>query len=116
MPNRTRVSETRTGIIRKNVNACGYECYVNVSFYEDGEPSEVFITIAKRGHVISGFAKALAVLMSVMFQYHIPWVVVYNKLRGMKFDPQDEKYTSLVDAIVNEMNIIIVTRKEQENE
>lgn len=107
-PPREHVAETRKGVTRKVSDACGFELYINVNFYPDSnEPSEIFLTIAKKGSVVSGFTRALAVLISVMLQYGIPWSMIYDKLEKMKFDPQSEQYTSLIDAIAQNVNDIV---------
>lgn len=113
-PPREHVEQTRAGVVHKVPDACGFELYININFYPNGEPSEVFLTIAKKGSIVGGFAKALAVLISVMLQYHIPWEVIYKKLSKMKFDPLNAEYTSLVDAIAQNINEI-VTSTEKEN-
>ncbi len=109
-PPRERVAETRAGVTQKVPNACGFELYVNVNFYPDGDkgPSEVFLTIAKKGSIVGGFTRAFAVLISVMLQYKIPWEVIYDKLNKVKFDPMNAEYTSLVDAIAQSINEIVV--------
>lgn len=109
-PPRRRVGETRTGVVHKVPDACGFELYVNVNFYPDGDegPSEVFLTVAKKGSIVGGFTRAFAVLISVMLQYKIPWDVIYKKLSKMKFDPMNDEYTSLVDAIAQNINKIVV--------
>ena len=116
-PPRERVEETRTGVTQKVLNACGFELYVNVNFYPDDDkgPSEVFLTIAKKGSIVGGFTRAFAVLISVMLQYHIPWSVIYGKLNKMKFDPMCDEYTSLVDAIAQSINEIVTVVAEKEN-
>ena len=106
-PPRVRVEQTREGVLRKVPDACGFELYINVNFYPDGRPSEVFLTIAKKGSIVGGFARAFAVLISVMLQYQIPWEVIYHKLEKMKFDPMCDQYTSLVDAIAQNVNEIV---------
>ncbi len=111
-PPRERTAETRAGVTRKVPDACGFELYINVNFYPENsngdiKPSEVFLTIAKKGSVINGFVRTFAVLISVMLQYGIPWDVIYGKLEGMKFDPMDAKYASLIDAIAQNVNDIV---------
>ena len=114
-PPRNRVAETREGVTRKIPDACGFELYMNINFYSDedgGGPSEVFLTIAKKGSIVGGFARTIAVLISVMLQYQIPWEVIYGKLEKMKFDPRNAQYTSLIDAIAQNINEIVTLAKE----
>jgi len=116
MKDRRRVKHTRAGVVTK-VRACGFETYVNVNFYEeDLRPCEVFLTIAKRGSTVGGFARTLAVLLSLMMQYGIPWEVIYNKLHGIRFDPSDAEYSSLVDAIASAINDIVTSVEREDND
>jgi len=115
MTSRVRVTENRKGSTRRVV-ACSFKAYVTVNFYENGKPSEVFMTISKHGSIIAGFARALAVLLSVLLQYGAPWEVIYGKLSGMKFDPYDEKYNSLVDAFTQTINEIVKEKERDLND
>ncbi|KKL96841.1 hypothetical protein LCGC14_1840430 [marine sediment metagenome] len=108
-PPRERVAETRNGVTQTIRDACGFKLFINVNFYPDGGPSEIFLTIAKKGSIVSGYTRAFAVLISLMLQYGIPWSVIYEKLSKMKFDPMDDKYTSLVDAIAQNVNEIVTS-------
>ena len=111
MSKRLKPKNDRAGIIHK-ASGCGFEFYITVNFYEDSnEPSEVFIKIAKQGSTLNGFTTAISVLVSVMLQYGIPWEVVYKKMGGMRFDPWDDKYTSLIDAFAENINQVINGRK-----
>ncbi len=105
---RTKLEGDRKGIVHKGV-ACGFEYFITINFYDGTphRPAEMFITISKQGSIIAGFAKALFVLMSVSLQYGMPWEVVYNKLSGMKFDPFDDEHSSLVSAMVEDINNIV---------
>jgi len=109
-PPRKRVAETRNGVTKTVNDACGFKLYMNINFYPDedgGGPNEIFLTIAKKGSVVSGFTRTFAVMVSLLLQYGVPWSVIYNKLDKIKFDPQNEKYTSLVDAIAQNINEVI---------
>jgi len=75
-----------------------------VNFDEERNPTEIFITIAKRGSIVSGFARTLATIVSVALQYNVPWETLYSKLRGQRFDPMDQNYSSLVDGIADSLN------------
>lgn len=110
-PPRKRIPETRYGVTRKIPDACGFTLYMNINFYPDelgGGPNEIFLTVAKKGSIVSGFTRSFAVLISVMLQYGIPWSVIYEKLNGIKFDPQSDEYTSLIDAIAQNINEIVI--------
>ena len=47
----------------------GHEGYITVGLYEDGQPGELFLVMAKEGSTISGFADAFAQAISYALQY-----------------------------------------------
>jgi len=97
-PVRKRLPETRMGLTRRK-EACGFKFYLTVNFFEDGDPAEVFIVIAKQGSAVSGFLDALAITISIALQYSTPWVVLFNKYLNQIFEPRDDINSSLVHAI-----------------
>ncbi len=109
---RKRLPETRTGITQKACVA-NMEFYVNVNFYPDTHtPGEVFIKIAKEGSIVSGFVDALAITISIAWQYGVPWEVLGVKYLGTIFEPRDDKNSSLIDSISKTITIIIEKQKE----
>lgn len=110
-PQRRRLPEDRDGVTKK-ASACGFEYYATVNFFDDGTPGEAFITIAKRGSTVAGFAKVLFVILSVALQYGIPWEVLYRKLKDWKFEPNDDEFSSLISAMASTVNDIVKKMKE----
>jgi len=108
---RERLKDDRKGITKK-AQACGFEYYCTVNFYEDGiRPAEVFFTIAKQGSVIAGFARTVAVILSIALQSGVPWETLYKKMEGIKFDPRDDMHPSLVDAAAHTINEMVELEK-----
>ena len=95
---RRRLPENRPGLTRR-VDACGFTFYLTVNFFDDLQPGEVFIVIAKEGSTVSGFIDALAVTLSIAFQYGTPWKVLVDKYLNQVFEPKDDVNSSLVHAI-----------------
>ena len=109
---RQKLSEIRYGLTKK-ATKCGMKYYVTVNFYEDNNPAEVFVRIAKEGSTIAGFIEALAITISIAWQYGVPWEVLYTKYLHQIFEPRDDENSSLVDAIGGTIDEIIKIQNEQ---
>lgn len=104
---RIKLDDVRAGLTMKD-RGCGFKYYVTVNFYPNsGAPSEVFIRIAKEGTAISGFVEALAITISIAWQYGVPWAVLYDKYLHQIFEPRDDESSSLVDAIGKTIDKVI---------
>ena len=57
----------------------GHEGYINVGFYDDGRPGELFITMAKEGSTVGGLMDVIGTLVSMGLQYGVPLEVFVNK-------------------------------------
>ena len=102
-------SMTRMGLTRKF--DCGLDVYLTVNSKPTGEPGEVFIKLGKQGSTVSGLMQAWAVTISAALQRGVPWSELREKYRETKFEPSTDDYTSLVDAIAQ--NIDALTRQLQ---
>ena len=51
--------------ITHKFNIAGHEGYLTVGLYEDGQPGELFITMAKEGSTIGGLMDSLGTAVSV---------------------------------------------------
>jgi ribonucleoside-diphosphate reductase alpha chain len=65
----------------------GHEGYINVGFYPDGRPGELFITMAKEGSTIGGLMDVLGTAISIGLQYGVPLEVFINKFAHSRFEP-----------------------------
>jgi ribonucleoside-diphosphate reductase alpha chain len=50
----------------------GHDGYLTVGQYEDGEPGEMFLKMAKEGSTISGLMDSVAVVTSMALQHGVP--------------------------------------------
>src|SRR5438477_10025559 len=50
----------------------GHKGYLIVGMYPDGEPGELFITMAKEGSSVSGLVSSVAQVVSVALQHGVP--------------------------------------------
>lgn len=103
---RKRFTENRHGIVRK-VAVGGAEFYITVNKLPNGTAGEVFVKIAKCGSTVSGLMQALVTTLSIALQHGVPWEVLRSKYAGMRFEPRDDKYESLVDALAKVIDEIV---------
>ena len=85
-PRRRRLSDERQSITHK-FDISGHEGYITVGLYEDGQPGELFLTMAKEGSTISGFADAFAQAISYALQYGVPLQDLVDKFSHVRFEP-----------------------------
>jgi len=85
-PLRRRLPDTRHALTHK-FDVGGHEGYITVGLYEDGQPGEVFITMAKEGSTIGGLMDTIATLVSVSLQYGVPTESLVRKFEHVRFEP-----------------------------
>jgi ribonucleoside-diphosphate reductase alpha chain len=85
-PLRRRLPDTRMGKTHK-FNVAGHEGYLTVGLYEEGNPGELFITMAKEGSTIGGLMDSLGTAISVALQYGVPIESLVNKFTHQRFEP-----------------------------
>ena len=85
-PFRRRLPDTRRSITHK-FSVAGHEGYLTVGLYEDGQPGEVFITMAKEGSTIGGLMDVIGTCTSMALQYGVPLITLVDKFRHARFEP-----------------------------
>ncbi len=85
-PMRRRLPDTRDSLTHK-FNVAGHEGYLIVGLYEDGDPGELFITMAKEGSTIGGLMDSLGTAISVALQYGVPVQSLVTKFAHQRFEP-----------------------------
>jgi ribonucleoside-diphosphate reductase alpha chain len=65
----------------------GHEGYITVGMYEDGQPGEIFIVMAKEGSTVSGLMDSFATAISLALQYGVPVKVLVDKFSHTRFEP-----------------------------
>ena len=83
---RKRLPDTRRSLTHK-FNIAGHEGYLTVGLYEDGQPGELFITMAKEGSTIGGVMDSLGTATSVALQYGVPIESLVKKFTHQRFEP-----------------------------
>jgi ribonucleoside-diphosphate reductase alpha chain len=85
-PERRKLPDERRAITHK-FDIADHEGYITVGLYEDGQPGEIFLVMAKEGSTISGFADAFAQAVSYALQYGVPLQVLVDKFTHVRFEP-----------------------------
>jgi ribonucleoside-diphosphate reductase alpha chain len=65
----------------------GHEGYLTVGLYENGQPGEIFLVMAKEGSTISGLMDAFATAVSIALQYGVPLPTLVDKFTHTRFEP-----------------------------
>ena len=78
--------ETRASFTHK-FSIAGHEGYFTVGLFEDGQPGELFITMAKEGSTIGGLMDTIATLVSLSLQYGVPLQDLVRKFAHQRFEP-----------------------------
>ncbi len=117
---RRRLPEDRVEVGRK-FRVGDYEGYIHVGLYDDGQPGDIFVDIAKDGTTMAGLMNSLCIAVSMGLQYGVPPEVYVSKLTHMRFEPSgltnDEDIRvakSIVDYIFRWFGKKFLTTEQQE--
>ena len=78
---------TSASAITHKFDIAGHEGYITVGLFENGQPGEIFLVMAKEGSTISGFADAFAQAISYALQYGVPLQALVDKFSHVRFEP-----------------------------
>jgi ribonucleoside-diphosphate reductase alpha chain len=85
-PLRRRLPDTRKAVTHK-FDVAGHEGYLTVGLFDDGQPGELFITMAKEGSTIGGLMDTIGTLTSLALQYGVPLEALLRKFAHQRFEP-----------------------------
>ena len=68
-------------------SVAGFEGYITVGLYDDGQPGEIFITLGKAGSTLAGFADAFATAISFALQHGVELRFLVDKFTHVRFEP-----------------------------
>jgi len=91
---RHKLQEERASITHK-FNIGGHEGYITVGLYPNGDPGELFITMAKEGSTVSGLMDSFALATSIALQHGVPLKLLCEKFAHTRFEPSG--WTSNLD-------------------
>jgi len=85
-PLRRRLPDTRKAITHK-FDIAGHEGYLTVGSFDNDQPGELFITMAKEGSTIGGLMDVIGTLTSLALQYGVPLDALVRKFAHVRFEP-----------------------------
>ncbi len=85
-PLRRRLTDTRHALTHK-FDIAGHEGYLTVGLFENDQPGELFITMAKEGSTIGGLMDSIGTLTSMAFQYGVPLEALVKKFAHQRYEP-----------------------------
>ena len=85
-PVRHKLPDERTAITHK-FSIAGHEGYLTVGLYDDGQPGEIFLRMAKEGSTVSGLMDTIATMTSIALQYGVPLKALVDKFSHTRFEP-----------------------------
>jgi ribonucleoside-diphosphate reductase alpha chain len=116
---RHKLPDERFSVTHK-FNIAGHEGYITVGVYPNGQPGEIFITIAKEGSTVSGLMDSFALAVSIALQHGVPLKLLCEKFKHTRFDPQgwstnpDIGYaSSIMDYIFRWLEMRFLTGQQQ---
>jgi ribonucleoside-diphosphate reductase alpha chain len=118
-PVRRKLPAERRAITHK-FTIGGHEGYITVGMYNDGQPGEIFLVMAKEGSTISGLMDSFATAISLALQYGVPLKVLIDKFAHVRFEPSGHTGNpevplakSIVDYIFRWLASKFLPREEQ---
>jgi ribonucleoside-diphosphate reductase alpha chain len=119
MAHRHRLPIERASLTHK-FNIGGHEGYITVGVYPNGQPGEIFITMAKEGSTVSGLMDSFALGISIALQHGVPLKLFCEKFKHTRFEPsgwtgnENIGYaTSIMDYIFRWLEQKFVTGQQQ---
>jgi ribonucleoside-diphosphate reductase alpha chain len=85
-PDRRKLSDERSAVTHK-FSIAGHEGYLTVGLYEEGQPGEIFLRMAKEGSTVSGLMDTIATMTSIALQYGVPLKALVDKFSHTRFEP-----------------------------
>ncbi|MBN8248114.1 MAG: vitamin B12-dependent ribonucleotide reductase [Verrucomicrobia bacterium] len=83
---RRRLPDTRMAVNHK-FSIAGHEGYLTVGLFENNQPGELFVTMAKEGSTIGGLMDTIGALTSMALQYGVPLESLVKKFAHQRFEP-----------------------------
>jgi ribonucleoside-diphosphate reductase alpha chain len=83
---RRKLPDERRSLTHK-FSVAGHEGYIHVGLYENGQPGEIFVRMAKEGSTISGLMDSFATAISLALQHGVPLKLLVDKFSRTRFEP-----------------------------
>ena len=85
-PHRRKLPDVRSAVTHK-FSIAGHDGYLTMGQYDDGQPGELFLKMAKEGSTISGLMDSFAIMTSLALQYGVPLKDMVDKFSHTRFEP-----------------------------
>jgi ribonucleoside-diphosphate reductase alpha chain len=85
-PLRRRLPDERKAVVH-HFSVGGHEGYLIVGLYENGQPGEIFIRMAKAGSTIAGLMDSFGIAVSMALQFGVPLRTLTDKFSHTRFEP-----------------------------
>jgi len=85
-PVRRKLDDERQAVTHK-FSIAGHEGYLTIGLYEDQQPGEIFLRMAKEGSTVSGLMDTIATMSSIALQYGVPLKTLVDKFSHTRFEP-----------------------------
>jgi ribonucleoside-diphosphate reductase alpha chain len=85
-PVRRKLDDERQAVTHK-FSISGHEGYLTIGLYDDGQPGEIFLRMAKEGSTVSGLMDTIATMTSIALQYGVPLKALVDKFSHTRFEP-----------------------------
>jgi ribonucleoside-diphosphate reductase alpha chain len=85
-PRRHKLNDERQAFTHK-FSIGGHEGYLTTGLYENGQPGEIFLKMAKEGSTVSGLMDTIATMTSIALQYGVPLKALVDKFSHTRFEP-----------------------------
>jgi ribonucleoside-diphosphate reductase alpha chain len=116
---RHKLSDERMSLTHK-FSIGGHEGYLTVGLYPNGQPGELFITMAKEGSTVSGLMDSFALAVSMALQHGVPLRLLVDKFAHTRFEPsgwtQNQEIgfaKSIMDYIFRWLELRFLTGQQQ---
>ncbi len=83
---RRKLPDERRSFTHK-FTVAGHEGYIHVGLYDNGQPGEIFVRMAKEGSTISGLMDSFATAISLALQHGVPMKLLVDKFSRTRFEP-----------------------------
>ncbi len=116
---RHRLPDERMSVTHK-FSVGGHEGYITVGLYPNGDPGEIFVTMAKEGSTVSGLMDSFSCATSLALQHGVPLKMLCEKFAHTRFEPsgwsgnQDIGYAkSIMDYVFRWLQLRFLTGQQQ---
>ncbi len=83
---RHSLGPTRDSVTHK-FQIMGHEGYLTVGLFDNGQPGEIFVKMAKEGSTLSGLMQAFCRAFSLALQFGLPLDEAVARFKDMRFEP-----------------------------